>query len=80
MECGKCHILLLLGWTHYLVALKRFKALNITQASVRHKIVTNVECTLLTSNVLKLSKKQDEDFKAPSVRELNKRDLRERED
>ena len=28
-----------------------FKALNITRASVRHKIVTNVECTLLTSNV-----------------------------
>ena len=46
MECGKCHILLLLGWTHYIVALKRFKALNITQASVRLKIVTNVECSL----------------------------------
>ena len=28
-----------------------FKALNITRESVRHKIVTNVECTLLTSNV-----------------------------
>ena len=29
-----------------------FKALNITRESVRHKIVTNVECTLLTSNII----------------------------